>query len=1250
MTYRQQKTVFFAAISALAVAGVILDLFTPLGVADWVWYFIPLLLSAYVGGRFFPYVLAAVFSTLTLGGFFLSSPGIDLHLAFMSRFMGVCVQWLMAFLISQRKGVEGELFKSRQMLRLILDNIPQRVFWKDRNLKYLGCNRHFALDGGYSDPNELVGKSDFEVSWKAIADRYRADDQQVLDTGKPKLNYDEPQVRSDGAKLWLTTSKAPLLDQAGRVIGVLGTYEDITERKRTEKELKESKIRFESLFEDAPVGYHELNEEGRVTRVNRTELVMLGYAAEEIVGHFVWDFVAEREIAREATMARLSGNALVTQVVERNYRRKDGTFLPVLIENRILCDDTGRVTGIRSTLQDITERKRAEEALRKSEQKYRELVEYANSIIVRWKHDGQITFLNEFGQRFFGYSAEEIFGRHVVGTIVPETESTGQDLRPLMDRIRADPKAFEQNVNENMRRNGERVWIAWTNKAVLDEQGRVSEILSIGTDITMRKRTEEALAKERNLFRALMDNIPDVIYFKDRESHFAQINPALARHFGLSDPAEATGKTDFDFFSKEHARQAYEDEQAIIRSGEPLVGKEEKETWSDGRVGWVSTTKMPLRNQEGQIVGTFGISRDITERKRAEEEREQSVSLLRATLESTADGILVVDSQGKIVGFNDRFIQLWHIPQTIISSRSDQQVLAFVLDQLKDPEGFRTKVHQLYAQPEAESFEVLEFKDGRVFERYSLPQRVAGRPVGRVWSFRDATERKRAEVQVREQARLLDLANDAIIVRDMEDRILYWNRGAEQLFGWTTQEATGRKINDLLKKDAPNALKYEKAKKTVLEKGDWKGEFATHTKNGQEALVEVRWTLVRDHGSNPQSIMGINTDISEKKKLEAQFLRSQRMESIGTLAGGIAHDLNNVLTPLLFSVEVLKEKITDADGQRLLEALETNVQRGASLVKQVLAFGRGVTGERITVQPRHIAREIKQIIHETFPKSVEFEFHSTENLWTTIGDPTQLHQVLLNLCVNARDAMPNGGKLSIHMENVTFDEVYTGMNPEAKAGPYVCIEVTDTGTGIPKEIQDKIFDPFFTTKEPGKGTGLGLSTTLTIVKSHGGFIHCHSAPGKGATFKVYLPADNAVVSTENVVAGQPKLPRGDNELVLVVDDEEPIRNLAQRALERFGYRVLLAADGSEAVSLYAPRRNEIDVVITDMVMPVMDGPATIAALKIINPEVKIVGSSGLASDGGMARARDAGVRHFIPKPYTTEAMLNTLHEALNGKR
>ena len=315
----------------------------------------------------------------------------------------------------------------------------------------------------------------------------------------------------------------------------------------------------------------------------------------------------------------------------------------------------------------------------------------------------------------------------------------------------------------------------------------------------------------------------------------------------------------------------------------------------------------------------------------------------------------------------------------------------------------------------------------------------------------------------------------------------------------------------------------------------------------------------------------------------------------------------------------------------------------------MLAFGRGIKGDRVLLQVRNIAREIEKIARETFPKSVQFQMEAAADLWTVSCDPTQIHQVLLNLCVNARDAMPNGGQLSLCLNNVTLDEGYAGINLDARPGPYVVISVEDTGTGIPREIQERIFEPFFTTKELDKGTGLGLSTSLAIVKSHGGFIHCYSEPGKGSDFKVYLPANATSAAAADEPAEPSPLPRGHDELVLVVDDEAPIRELAQYILEHFGYRVLQAINGVEAVQLYNSRRDEIAVVITDMAMPVMDGPATITVLQAANPKIKIIGSSGLDMKGAEAVAFRLGCGHFVPKPFTAESLLQALHAVLQEK-
>ncbi|HEU4389239.1 MAG TPA: ATP-binding protein, partial [Blastocatellia bacterium] len=405
------------------------------------------------------------------------------------------------------------------------------------------------------------------------------------------------------------------------------------------------------------------------------------------------------------------------------------------------------------------------------------------------------------------------------------------------------------------------------------------------------------------------------------------------------------------------------------------------------------------------------------------------------------------------------------------------------------------------------------------------------------------------------------------------------------------------------------------------------------------------WTLVRDESGSPRSVLVINTDVTAKKRIEAQFLRAQRMESIGTLASGIAHDLNNVLSPILMAIRMFQLKFTDPESQNLLATIRASAERGAGLVKQVLAFARGVEGDRIALQPRHLIKEVVKILGDTLPKAIAIKYNVAEDLWPLAGDPTQLHQVLMNLCVNARDAMPLGGRLSIEAENVTLDENYASMTPDARPGKFVRITVADAGVGIPPENITKIFEPFFTTKDHGQGTGLGLSTALGIIRSHGGFVNVYSEHNKGTQFRVYVPA----IDTEHFK--QPEeprlaLPAGHGELILVADDEAAIREITQSTLQTYGYKVVTAADGTEVIALYAEKRDQIKAVILDMMMPYMDGPAAARALQKLNPAVKIVATSGLKANGNLTAA-DLGARAFISKPYTADKLLHVLSDVLS---
>ncbi|MGV3771677.1 MAG: PAS domain S-box protein [Verrucomicrobiales bacterium] len=510
----------------------------------------------------------------------------------------------------------------------------------------------------------------------------------------------------------------------------------------------------------------------------------------------------------------------------------------------------------------------------------------------------------------------------------------------------------------------------------------------------------------------------------------------------------------------------------------------------------------------------------------------------------------------------------------------------------------------------------------------------------------DITQRREVEDRMAEQAALLDIAHDAILVKDLDGKIMFWNKGAERTYGWTTAEAVGCYSQSLLHKDTAN---FNVAREILLKNGEWKGEMQKLSKGGAKLSVEVRWTLVRDSLGAPKAILAINSDVTEKKRFERQFYRAQRMESIGTLAGGIAHDLNNVLAPIMMAAELLMDT-ANAEEKAFLETIQNSAKRGAELIKQVLSFARGAEGQRVTVDVSGIVQEVERIVKETFPKSISSSVHLATKMSFVTADPTQLHQVLMNLCVNARDAMATGGRLSMTVEKVALDQVYVGMNPEARIGNYVVVTVADTGTGIPRHLREKIFEPFFTTKELGKGTGLGLSTSLGIVRDHGGFITVYSESDQGTRFKVYIPCAAAELQNENSPAKESYLPRGNGELVLLIEDEENIRMVTKKTLESYNYQVALARNGAEGVAVFAAQREKIAVVLTDMAMPVMDGPAAIVAIRALDPKVKIIGCSGHTTDARNSQVRGAGVQHVLAKPFTAESLLTTVELVLRGSR
>ena len=759
-----------------------------------------------------------------------------------------------------------------------------------------------------------------------------------------------------------------------------------------------------------------------------------------------------------------------------------------------------------------------------------------------------------------------------------------------------------------------------------------------------RKLSEDALRESDERFRMLVDDMKGyAIVTLDPEACVLTWNHGAESLFG--EPAsEMIGQ---------HIARMYPPGDVVLGKPEldlrlaEEMGQFEDEDWRQQKGGaqfWANSVITALRRTDGTLRGYGVVTRDMTERQLAHEALRLNAEKFRSLVNHIPDAVWTANSAG----------------EALFMSGNAERIYGFTADELKVPGAVlglgcvhpddTARLHEAWLAlfDRQQRFEVecrYQRKDGRrgwLLLRASAIYEKDGQVVADGITS-DITERKHAEEKIRSQARLLDLAGDAIIVRNLSHEVIYWNHGAERIYGWKAEEARGRRVTELVLKDTKP---FEAAQTLLLAKGEWSGELKQVARDGHEVIVSSRWTLVRDDDGLPASVLAINTDITEKKRLESQFLRAQRMESIGTLAGGVAHDLNNILAPIMLSAPLLRmDSLPAEDFDRLLDTIETNTQRGSDIVKQLLAFGRGIEGERVVVQPRHIIKDMVKIARETFPKNITITAEVASDLWPIMGDPTHTHQVLLNLCINARDAMPHGGTLKVVAENLQLDEHYAVQDTEAKAGPFVTIRVSDTGTGIPKEIMEKIFDPFFTTKEIGKGTGLGLATVMGIIKNYGGMVHVYSEEGKGTVFNVLLPAAPNAQAADDEALRIP-LPMGRGEGILVVDDEDGIIKATCKLLERHNYKVFPATDGAEALTMFSRHRSAIRLILTDVMMPVMDGLALTRVIKKLDGEVKIIASSGLEPDARFEELRALGVDSFLTKPYTAEKLLHSLRDLL----
>lgn len=823
-----------------------------------------------------------------------------------------------------------------------------------------------------------------------------------------------------------------------------------------------------------------------------------------------------QRVLREGGVVGLANHTLLVA--------RDGKELPIADSGAPISDGDGSPKGVVLVFRDQSEERAARKALEASEERYRSLVENMEVGIASADPLETFTFANSAAERVFGVPRGTLAGRSL-GEFLSDAEFA-RVQKETARRASGERSTYQITIR---RADGQQRQVMLTGIPQLDAEGKFAGTFGTLQDITDKCRAEEELARERALLQTLMDNGPDHIYFKDRRGRFILANRALARVLGASGPSELIGKTDFDFFSPEHAESAFEDEQRVMKSGQPVIDIEERETWPDRPDTWVSTTKMPLANEKGEIVGTFGVSRDITERRKMEESLRESEEHYRNTFMNAPFGVFHSTTDGRIISANEAFARMmgYETPEELIETVNRRGV-----------------AEVLYEHPE------------------------------------------RRPALVGELLRT----------------------GGWQRFSNTYRRKDGKIVS---------------------------------------AILTMR-PYARQEGSATE-LEGFVEDVTEREKLQEQLLQAQKMEAVGRLAGGIAHDFNNILTVIYGYCDLGLDGTSQREPFRgFFQQIRESASRASNLTSQLLSFSRRRILQPRTIDLGDLVAGLMDMLRRVLGEDIDVHDHRQAGLWNVRADPGQIEQVIMNLAVNSRDAMPRGGVLTIETANVRLDEGYVLRHAEVKAGEYVVLAVSDTGHGMDAATLDRIYEPFFTTKEVGKGTGLGLATVYGIVKQSGGNIYCYSEVGRGTTFKIYLP--HAEGGPEKAASADvaPVAKRVGEATILFVDDDEAVRTIAVSILMSAGYTVISARNGSEALAALPLMSSTPDLMITDIVMPDLNGIELARRVVEAFAAIRVLYISGYTEDAIVHHGILQEGVELLQKPFTATDLLQKVSGMLEA--
>jgi PAS domain S-box-containing protein len=1157
--------------------------------------------------------------------------------------------------ISIHKRAEEELFLSAEKYRSLLENIQTSYFELDLKGNLTFCNDIFCRDMGYNH-EELLGMNYRSYTKPENVGLIKRTYQEIYRTGKPQTVLNYGVIRKDGSTMIVEQSASMMRGSSGEIIGFQGVGRDVTERHRAEQALRESEEKYRSILETMEEGLFDNDFEGNFTYVNNAACRRLGYERDELIGkNFRMNHTPEMAQRLLEACKRVYQTGKPALLMDFEAIRKNGTVLMYQANITLIRDRSGNPIGFRNLTRDITERMKAEEAMRKSEEKYRTILEIMEEGLFEVDLKGNYTFVNDAACGLMGYERDQMIGMNYRMIHPPET---ARYLKEVYTRMYATGRLEILREYEAVRKDGSQRMHQSNIAFIRNHAGEIIGFSALARDVTDRKKAEDELRRSEEKFISILETMEEGYAETNLKGHYTFVNEVICRMLGY-ERNELIESNFRKIHPPEVAQRLKNIYQQIYLTGKPTFLIDSAVIRKDGVIRIHQTNAALMRDQAGNPVGFRTLVRDVTERKKAEDELRRSEEKHRSILENMEELYFENDLKGYYIFVNNTACRLLGYERDELIGKNYCMVYSPETAKL-----IREQYQKIYETGKSKfllEHEVIR-KDGIVRTHQSNVMLMfdnSGKPIGFRTFGRDVTERKKAEEDLRKSEEkyrsILETMEEGYIENDLNGNYTFVNDAVSRLLGYERDELIGINYSKLHPPEV--ARRMNTVYRRIYETG--KPEFLIDNeifnKDGTVRIFQTNAALMRDHTGKPIGFRVLARDITELKKaeeekamLEERLFQAQKMESVGRLAGGVAHDFNNMLTVILGYAELIRARLPQGDPLLTdMQEIEKAAGRSRDLTRQLLAFSRKEIIAPRTVDLNDMIAGTQKTLLRLIGEDIDLRFYPGVNIWKVKVDPSQMEHILINFAVNARDAMPEGGKLTIETENVHLIESYCKVHPGFSPGHYVLLGVSDDGVGMDRETMGHLFEPFFTTKEKGRGTGLGLATVYGIVKQNEGFINVYSEPGKGTTFKIYIPRSIEVAIAKD--EAEETLPTFGTGTVLLVEDDDMVRAITTEMLEATGYTVLSAGSPAEALSFFEKGDVTIDLVITDVVMPGMTGKEMGKKIEAIRPGVRVLFMSGYTTNVIAHRGvLDEGV-HFIQKPFSTSDLSRKVREAMSGR-